>query len=363
MHATRTSRDAAKRSPGSHGFTITELLIVIAIIAVLGAVILVAMRGVRSSALRTDSVNALRQMVGGYNSYLADNRQRLMPGFVDPNAAEDLRLTARLAEGQSLPDDPDTTDSYGDVGSYVWRLAPYLDHNWRTFFVGFRDAGTIGTLENDYQGERYGPGTGAANPDGGIAMMPAFGLNSIFLGGDTTHGGDAARSYNPISGTGEMDNGDMWAATRLTHVRNPSQVIVFGSVARANPNQSDDRLYLTSERMPHEMGYPELRPPFTDRTTGGQWINWQWCYQCVRDENNRPIPGINRNPDEGEYSFGGFGAGLPITRWGGTHYPAAQLDGSAGTYDIRQVSMDMRRWSPFAVGTDIPAIDLPGYTE
>ena len=54
------------------------------------------------------------------------------------------------------------------------------------------------------------------------SRTPAFGMNSIFVGGDSKHGGNYVTSRNPWTGSA----GEVLAATRMSEVKNPSKLIV-----------------------------------------------------------------------------------------------------------------------------------------
>ncbi len=305
-----------------NGFTLIELLVVIAIIAALLSVVIFSLRGVRSSATRAESLSALRQIGQGYSSYTGEHRQQLMPGYLDQAALAQLSITATLAEGTAL--DQICDGGRCAAGSYVWRLAPYLDNNWLTFFQDMTDEGAISELQADFAEALYGPTASAMVAfAGGISERPTYGLNSIFLGGDTVHGSAYAVARNPWnpSGLGTI------AATRLSQVRNPSRVVLFAPTAKAS--FLPDEVYQDPV-----VGYCEVRPPYLELDPGGVWIDPQWAVGEL---------GMVETTEGGAY---GAGAGLPIARSGGDLLPVVHLDGSATVEQIGTLSRDMRHWDP-----------------
>jgi type II secretory pathway pseudopilin PulG len=304
-----------------------ELLIVVAIIALLVGLVIVSMHTVRASASRTDSLGALRQMSMAYARYTEDNKGRLMPGYIDTGLLqpggdlEDIRV--KLPSGEVL--------ELEDTQSYVWRLAPYVDNAWQTFFADI-DRGALSQFNADFGSNVYGP-YGTGDPLLGISVRPAYGMNSIFVGGDSFHGGQYARAHSPWN---TLDNKPI-AATRLSEVKNPSRLIVFGPAA----------LVAADTAAVYEkpgVGFCELRAPYLFKDSSDTWTLDQWMVGRQ---------GRVQQTSNGEYADP---AGLPIDRSGKDLMPVAHLDGSTVVEQLSSLSRDMRRWSPFEVGM-YPTVD------
>ena len=300
-----------------------ELMVVIAIIVLLVTLVAVSLKSVRGSARRTVSLSALKQIMMAYRSYSDDNRGQLLPGYIDADLFADgepfANLTFTLPGGTLL--EPE------DAQSYVWRLTPYVDNAWEVFYSELRDTGLMAQLEAEYSSGIYGPFDGLSSIVGGISERPTYGLNSIFVGGDSVHGGTDVTDRHPWTGD---PNVMPIAATRFTQVKNPARLIVFGAAAKAD----------TSGAMVYEdqsLGFCELRPPFLDEPSGA-WIDPQWIMGSG---------GLVKQTATGEY---GDGAGLPIVRSGDNTIPVANLDGSTAAVSLADLSADMRMWNPRGVG-------------
>ena len=320
MHNTTLRRD--------RGFTMIELMVVIAIIVLLVTLVAVSLKSVRGSARRTVSLSALKQIMMAYRSYSDDNRGQLLPGYIDADLFADGEPFENLRVTQ-----PDGTPVQPvDAQSYVWRLAPYVDNAWEVFYTELRDVGLMAQLEAEYSCCIYGPGSdpcpGLGCPDPpanpvGISERPTYGLNSIFVGGDSVHGGSYATDRHPW-----QTNNPVIAATRFTQVKNPARLIVFGAAAKAD----------ASGAMVYEdqsLGFCELRPPFLDESSGA-WIDPQWIVGGG---------GLIEDPSTDQ-----FGTGIPIDRHGEGMVPVAHLDGSAAAVSLADLSADMRMWNPRGVG-------------
>ena len=300
-----------------------ELMVVIAIIVLLVTLVAVSLKSVRGSARRTVSLSALKQIMMACRSYADDNRGQLLPGYIDADLFADgepfANLRVTLPGGTLL--EPE------DAQSYVWRLAPYVDNAWEVFYTELRDVGLMAQLEAEHSGGIYGPFDGLSSIVGGISERPTYGLNSIFVGGDSVHGGTYATDRNPWDPASGLED-EILAATRFTQVKNPARLIVFGAAAKADASGStvyDDESF----------GFCELRSPFLDESSGA-WLNPQW----IVGEN-----GLIQDTLTDEY-----GTGIPIDRRGERQIPVAHLDGSTAAVRLADLSADMRMWNPRGVG-------------
>jgi prepilin-type N-terminal cleavage/methylation domain-containing protein len=291
-----------RRPDRRRAFTLLELLVTIGIIALLASLVIVALGGVSDGANRAESTNALRTMMAGYTAYTTDHKQRLLPGYVSTGTLADLGIEARYKDGTIA--DPENTKSY------VWRLAPYVDHNWQTMFVDYHSREALSSVTS-------GPELDYAR----IAEEPSFGINSLFVGGDDVHGPVQKNPWYPANPN------DVLAATRQSEVKNPSRLIVFAPSTFSDPTTDVDP------------GRAFVLPPYTnldDADPDPQ--EWTWV-----------------GPSQWTLSWQGGeaiidGDGVPIARWGAL-MPAAHLDGSVSTREIGAYADDMRLWSPWVTAS------------
>lgn len=196
------------------GFTLTELLVVVAIIGIVVAVVLPVLRGARRTAARVQEAAAMRQVLTAWTSYATDSKGALLPGFK-------TGLPVFQANGEPIP-----ADAYGSVpqiaARYPWRLAKYLGFDFRGLYAGDA-AATLQRYESGDPQQYYYF----------TSLYPSFGLNSVWVGGDEQRYGFLPLTLpngqvNPLSG---------FYVTRLSGITRPERLTVFAS---ARTDATDD---------------------------------------------------------------------------------------------------------------------------
>ena len=253
------------------GFTLLELLVVIGIVGLLVGIAFVALKGVRAQAGRAESLGSLRQMIMAHVNYGTDHKATLIPGYMHDSqlntfAAANEPVWAKLPNGQRLTD---CSGDRCDSSSWVWRLLPYMGDNWEALLTDYNSESFVARIDQEIIDGIYGPGTvGASNL--GMAETPSFGMNSVYVGGDSFHGGGEATARDPWQNVNPKI-----AATRLSEVLNPARLVVFGPAGLVDPDLASPSPYLTPNSLDFSVGYCELRAPFMP-DAAGDLIVQQW---------------------------------------------------------------------------------------
>ena len=180
------------------GFTLVELLVVVTAISLLLALVLHVATAVRNDAVRTNEMSAARSLATAWNGYSMDHRGRVLPGYAGG-------FRARDAAGEWV----DTQTTPIAANRWPLRLAPYLGHDFASMYSG-PVARELDQL--------------AATPTEeilyAVSVHPAFGLNSVFVGGDENYGG--------FSEVFRQTFGDYYV-TRLSSIKRPDRLVVFAT--------------------------------------------------------------------------------------------------------------------------------------
>lgn len=128
------------------GFTLVEILIVIALIGILGSVSLAAFSSIKRGANKARDVGAMKAMLVAYAGVAADNGGRLMPGY-DADAVAYNEVGERLSHPVST--------------RYPFRLAAAMGYKMKGVFY------FDGPRPDEYE----------------VSLGPGIGMNSYLVGG------------------------------------------------------------------------------------------------------------------------------------------------------------------------------------
>lgn len=272
------------------GFTLLELLVVIAAISILVGLLLPALSHARKCAVMTGELSAARQMMAGYLMYAHDHNGSVMPGFPSREMMQDGSIVVRDSRGTRI------TGAHAQ--RYPLRLLPYLEFN-----------DDILTRDSAHASQMSQINEQAGQTDYGVSLVPRFGLNQAFIGGS----GDRDETGVAFSASRHIREraarwGRGWYVGKIDLAPRPSQLACFfsaSSLGQGNQIQN---------------GYYRVTPP---RFTRAIWTTTM-------------PPRIEQPERTGNVAF------VFMNRTVST-----MLDGHAETLDFMQVQ-DMRRWSPQA---------------
>ena len=106
-------------SSSQKGFSLIELLAVIAIIAALSAILIPVVGAIRSSARKTKSLSNLRQIAAAMQMYSSDNKGFYPIGYYRAPSAEELKEMTTVPYGGNSP--------YRGVIFWYQQITPYLN--------------------------------------------------------------------------------------------------------------------------------------------------------------------------------------------------------------------------------------------
>ena len=114
------STSCGREPVGNHAFTLTELLVVIAVIALLTSMLLPAIKIVRASAKATQCSGNLRQIAVAIVAYGSDNRGRYPAGYWGASSNQYLSWDDQLASYDSRDQLAATSTGSGNDLFHQW---------------------------------------------------------------------------------------------------------------------------------------------------------------------------------------------------------------------------------------------------
>jgi prepilin-type N-terminal cleavage/methylation domain-containing protein len=295
------------------GFTIVEMIVVIAVIAVLFAILVPSLRSTQSRARKVKEAAKISEVGKAWQMYLGDHQDKILPGYLSTKVQEYRKLA------WALPDEslvfPAPTYDYNlpnNAGPWTWRLLNYLDYDWRSL-LNYRDTDEWTTNDiRDYSSV--------------IATEPAFGYNGFYLGGWwslNNHSNKPEGLFSSVQLT-DGNRANMITSTSSA-IKKPSSQIVFCSTFYASQG--------VYQNMPNDTpGSYFAAPSILARVT--KWVPLSESKLEVRVETFAPL---------------GRGNGPPVI---------TNADGSTKTITYQEL-VNQQLWIPRArtIG-DIPASEF-----
>lgn len=217
------------------GFTMIELLVVVAIILVLVGILIPSLSAARANAKQTKAMSDLRQMMTGYTMYHQENDGRVLLGYPPAallNGFYEPRLNRHFTG----------IDANLAAMRYAWRLMPYVANLWPILHSHEPMPPLPGGGDSDAE---------IMNKAYALSLYPTYGLNSIYVGGDLTGEG-----YLPLASP-IYPNAGRHVVFKANEVRRAGELIVFGQVRNYNGTSTSGNV-----------GHFRLTPP---RAGGVQW--------------------------------------------------------------------------------------------
>lgn len=250
-YVTALRRERQDGSRVRRGFSVLELVIVIAIIVALLAMSLPALRGAHMRSKKTGELSNLRQIGMAWFMYAQSNNDSALPGYLETDVQARWEvsydypkiLTGNTLVGREIP--PEI------ASPWTWRLMPYLS-----------DAGK--TLRQHLEEDEY-EFLELIERAREVAVEPAFGYNGYYVGGywTMTQGQQRRPIFRFANATNREGKRVNVVARSPSSIQHSDQKIVFCSTTLRDPG--------TYRRGSHDAhGYHLAVPPIL-----GEEPQWQ----------------------------------------------------------------------------------------
>lgn len=343
-----------KSTRGHRGFTIVELLVVIAVISILLAMLLPALSGAQDRARKNTEVNHLRQIGMAWTVYANNNNDTALPGYIDEEVQERWRIRIEFPyEPEDMEEESD--EGFGGIGllgrfdatsrtpglysqvtpepesdidetgaTWVWRLMPYFDFAYETV-IGYHDDPDR-TVRSLVQNRDF------------VARHPGFGYNGLYIGGRWRIGtGERPQFY--FSGASEAtpggNSGRINVVVRnVSQIQRTSELVIFASAMRVPQPRRVDHV------QDIDPGYHTITPPIVGDEP-------QWGHEPAEGFGtgltpSSPGQAVFGTGDPRQITTFATPALVPIGRYNGL-VPILRADGSVST-QTPGAMIDQRLW-------------------
>jgi prepilin-type N-terminal cleavage/methylation domain-containing protein len=199
------------------GFTIVEIIVVMAIIGILVAVLVPALTGARMRAKKLDELNLISNVGKSWTMYIVDHQDKLLQGYISTEVQAQLELAWAFPDESLVPPAPLYTSAMpNDAGPWTFRLLDYLDYDWRSVLF-YRDTDEWTSSELREYAEI-------------VANEPAFGYNGYYVGGWWIMNNHTSRPTTLFQSV-VLTDGERTSvvSTAGSHIRKPDQQLIFCS--------------------------------------------------------------------------------------------------------------------------------------
>ncbi len=216
-------------SSGVRAFSLTELVVVIGIVALLGCFAIGGIQKAYEATRRTREIHAARTLIIAFHRYATEHNGTFFNG-------NDNKEDAWNLDGKKLSHMPPIATRY------PWRLLPYVDG-------GLTDAILINQSIDEAR-----DGTGKFD-DYSVSLLPSLAMNITYIGSER----------EVLNKKGEVLGYNPHTVNRIEQVQNPNDLIVFvsGGAFDAPPDDTT-----ATPRKYH--GYWYAKAPY-DTMTGSTW--------------------------------------------------------------------------------------------
>jgi prepilin-type N-terminal cleavage/methylation domain-containing protein len=185
----------------SRGFSLVELVVVIAVLTILCSLAFYAYSNIMDSGKKAAEVSAARNLIAGFHAYSADNNGRVLAGME--------------AKPPRLVDDKGKPVMSHAAKRYAWRIAPYIDFNVdNVLLVNNKEAAPRDNPMYSYL----------------VTVFTTFGMNTIYVGGKY---GTSMAPDHPRNRNGNF------CVTHAMQAHSPSKLVVFASATMGEDAPND----------------------------------------------------------------------------------------------------------------------------